>query len=80
LTFDEENGIILSRTVGAGSKDDRNRYRGVIMGDVAQVDNTPIYGLYGYSEGVQSFGFKIDGTAFIGKSGKGQINFNGNSG
>ena len=80
LTFDEENGIILSRTVGAGSKDDRNRYRGVIMGDVAQVDNTPIYGLYGYSEGVQSFGFKIDGTAFIGKSGKGQINFDGNSG
>ncbi len=80
LTFDEENGIILSRTVGAGSKDNRNRYKGVIMGDVAQVDNTPIYGLYGYSEGVQSFGFKIDGTAFMGKSGKGQINFNGNSG
>ena len=80
LTFDEENGIILSRTVGAGSKDNRNRYKGVIMGDVAQVDNTPIYGLYGYSEGVQSFGFKIDGTAFIGKSGKGQINFDGNSG
>ena len=80
LTLDEENGIILSRTVGAGSKDDRNRYQGVLMGDITQVDNTPIYGLYGYDGGVQSFGFKIDGTAFIGKAGKGQINFNGNSG
>ena len=80
LTFDEENGIILSRTVGAGSKDGYNRYQGVIMGDIAPVDNTPVYGLYGYDEGVQSFGFKIDGTAFIGKSGKGQINFDGNSG
>lgn len=80
LTIDEENGTILSTVVGAGAKDEKNRYNGVLMGDLRDVDNTKTFGLYGYSEGVQSFGFKIDGTAFIGKSGKGQINFDGNSG
>ena len=80
LTIDEENGTILSTVVGAGAKDEKNRYNGVLMGDLRDVDSTPTFGLYGYSEGTQSFGFKIDGTAFIGKSGKGQINFDGNSG
>ena len=80
LTVDEESGIILSTAVGAGAKDEKNRYNGVLMGDLRGVDQTPTFGLYGYNEGVQSFGLKIDGTAFIGKSGKGQINFDGNSG
>lgn len=80
LTIDEENGTILSTVVGAGGKDDKNRFNGVLMGDLNEVDETPEFGLYGYHEGHQSFGFKIDGTAFLGKSGKGQINFNGNSG
>jgi hypothetical protein len=35
------------------------------------------HGLYGYHEGAQSFGFKADGTAFIGKAGGGRIEFNG---
>ena len=80
LTIDEESGIILSTAVGAGAKDEKNRYNGVLMGDLRGVDQTPTFGLYGYNEGVQSFGLKIDGTAFIGKAGKGQINFDGNSG
>ena len=37
-------------------------------------------GLYGFHHGAQSFAFKEDGTAFIGKSGLGRIEFNGNSG
>lgn len=37
-------------------------------------------GLFGYREGAQSFGFRTDGTAFIGESGGGRINFDGNSG
>ena len=80
LTIDEENGTILSTVVGAGAKDEKNRFNGTLMGDLTDVDNTPVFGLYGYNEGVKSFGFKIDGTAFIGKTGKGQINFDGNSG
>ena len=34
LVLDEENGTILSTMVGAGSKDDQNRFSGVLMGDV----------------------------------------------
>jgi hypothetical protein len=37
-------------------------------------------GLYGFHQGAQSFGFKIDGTAFLGKAGKGRILFDGNYG
>lgn len=79
LTIDEETGIILSTAVGAGGKDEKNRFMGVLMGDLTEVDNTPTFGLYGYHEGVQSFGMKIDGTAFLGKSGRGQIQFDGNN-
>ena len=37
-------------------------------------------GLYGFHDGAQSFGFSIDGSAFLGKAGKGRIIFNGNYG
>lgn len=81
LTIDEENGTILSAMLGAGKKDNENRFEGVLMGDVSKAsDHTSDIGLYGYHAGAQSFGFKIDGTAFIGKKGKGQILFDGNSG
>jgi hypothetical protein len=46
-------------------------------------ETTPIAketGLFGYKEGAQSFGFRSDGTAFIGPSGGGRINFDGNGG
>ena len=81
LTIDEEKGTIMSNMLGAGYKDAKNRYNGVLIGDVKKnADTGADTGMFGYSEGVQSFGFKIDGTAFIGKSGKGQIQFDGNSG
>ena len=81
LTIDEEKGTIMSSMLGAGYKDVKNRYNGVLIGDVTKSADTGAgTGMFGYSEGVQSFGFKIDGTAFIGKSGKGQIQFDGNSG
>jgi hypothetical protein len=38
LTIDEESGIILSTAVGAGAKDEKNRYNGVLMGDLRGVD------------------------------------------
>lgn len=37
-------------------------------------------GLYGFHDGSQSFGFSIDGSAFLGKAGAGRIIFNGNYG
>ncbi|MBO7079182.1 MAG: hypothetical protein J6W64_05175, partial [Bacilli bacterium] len=81
LTIDEENGTIMSTMLGAGYKDGENRYNGVLIGDVRHAaDGAAGTGIYGYHEGVQSFGLNIDGTAFMGKSGQGQIQFDGNSG
>ena len=80
LTQDEKNGTILSTMIGAGKKDSFNRFNGVLMGDISAANNQHDIGLFGYHEGVQSYGLNINGTAFIGKSGRGQIKFNGNSG
>ena len=82
LTIDEKNGTILSTMMGAGKKEDDNTFTGVLMGDIATgagyADKQ--LGVYGFNHGQQSFGFKDDGTAFIGKAGKGRIVFDGNSG
>ena len=83
LTIDEKNGTILSTMLGAGKKVN-NVFSGVLIGDlIAGTDlqtaprNT---GVYGFSGGQMSFGFKDDGTAFIGKNNRGQILFDGNQG
>lgn len=83
LTIDEENGIILSAMMGAGIKEDDNSFSGILMGDVKATANDPDMnkiGLYGKHHGTAAFGFKIDGTAFLGKPNKGRILFDGNSG
>lgn len=82
LTIDEKNGTILASMVGAGIKDENNTFSGVLMGDITQAfeDNHNGLGLYGFHQNDQSFGFNIDGTAFIGKAGHGRIWFNGNNG
>ena len=85
LCIDKENGTIMATMVGAGKKEDDNTFSGVLMGDVeggADFDerNHKGLGLYGFNHGEQSFGFNIDGTAFIGKAGRGRINLNGNKG
>lgn len=79
LTFDEKNDIILSAMMGAGKKNNNNTFTGVLMGDI-KGENSSLVGLYGYQEGKQSFGFHADGTAFIGKSGAGRIEFDGDKG
>lgn len=82
LKIDENNNSIASAMMVAGEKNENNEFSGVIMGkpvgDVEEFLNKT--GLYGYSEGEQSFGFRADGTAFIGKNGKGRIAFDGNKG
>ena len=85
LTIDEKNGTILSTAVGAGKKDEQNRFWGVLMGDIGKglnfdSDNMSGLGLYGFHEGAQSFCLSADGTAFFGKAGRGRIYFDGTSG
>ena len=83
LVVDEKNNMILSAMVGAGRKNERNKFEGVLMGDVgtkSQDNAISEVGLYGFHDGAQSFGFKVDGTAFLGKSGSGRLEFNGNNG
>lgn len=85
LSVDQGNNTILSAMIGAGSKDSDNHFSGVVMGDLEKLDaNGNIlnseHGLLGFHAGAQSFGFRTDGTAFIGRSGEGRIEFDGNSG
>ncbi len=77
-----DNNYILSETIGAGSKNGDNLFSGVLMGKLLNIDdnNSINHGLYGFHEGAQSFGFKENGTAFIGKSGTGRIEFDGTKG
>lgn len=82
LKIDEENGTILTTKFVAGKKDANNKFSGVVMGDWSQSDGessiitTP--GIFGFNGGNQTFGFKNDGTAFLGKSSGGRLTFDGN--
>jgi hypothetical protein len=85
LTIDEKNGTILSTAIGAGKKESDNSFSGLLMGDIGKgfdfdSDNMTGLGLYGFNYGAQSFCFNIDGTAFLGKAGRGRITFDGNHG
>lgn len=82
IATDETTGTILATMVGAGSKNATNQFNGVLMGNVAKGsgDTASGYGVYGYKDGVQAYGLVTDGTAFLGKSGKAQLKFDGNTG
>lgn len=79
--IDEKDGVIATTTINAGIKDSNNKYSGIILGETKDVSNSSSnYGLFGYSSGSQSFGFASDGSAFIGQSGSGRIEFKGDQG
>lgn len=88
--INEEGNYIMSSAYVAGGKNKENKFTGLVMGELATIGagetartdepKATETGLFGYREGAQSFGFRTDGTAFIGKSGGGRINFDGNSG
>ena len=85
FTIDEANGTLMSTMLGAGKKTKNNTFEGVLIGDIAagdgfDSDNASGIGIYGFNDGDQSFYFGTDGTAFLGKSNRGRILFNGNSG
>lgn len=79
LTLDSGNGALLSKMVSAGTKDSDNRFTGVIMGDWQDNADSSLDapGLYGFKKGKQTFGFRSDGTGFIGAAGQGQIKIDG---
>lgn len=79
LVIDDDNNTILTAMVGAGQKNQDNSFSGVVMGEFGKLnDGTYATGLRGYHEGEKSFEFDINGTATLGKSGRGQIKFDGN--
>lgn len=82
---DPNNNILMSARLGAGKKEEDGTFSGVLLGDwKEQMEDgswdTANTGIYGYGHGEASYGFRDDGTAFIGKSGTGRINFDGNKG
>lgn len=79
LQIDEDNSTILSSMIGAGKKNSNNTFSGVLMGNISKAGETGT-GLYGYDEGVQSFGFKVDGSGFLGNANAGRIEFSGKKG
>ena len=84
LNIDKKNNSIMSARMVAGRKESDNTFSGVMMGDWkgqdAETNITKNTGIYGFNHGAASFGFRDDGTAFIGKSGSGRIEFDGEKG
>lgn len=84
LEINEKENYILSAQIAAGRKNNDNSFSGVMLGAWDQQKNegviTRTTGLYGFDYGEMTYAFKDDGTAFIGKSGKGRISFDGNEG
>lgn len=85
IQIDEDNGTIVTRGIAAGKKENDNSFTGVVIGDWSTAGggnssdvSTANTGVYGFEHGAMAYAFKDDGTAFIGKSGKGRILFDGN--
>ena len=85
IELNQDEGYILTPAIAAGKKED-GLFSGVMMGDLGVGNISDIdrmfkqTGLYGFHKNAVSFAFKQDGTAFIGKSGRGRIYFDGSSG
>ena len=87
IEINETEGYILSPAIAAGKKHSDNSFSGVMIGDWTDKDATiggtaeeitKQTGIYGFNYGAMSYAFKEDGTAFIGKDGRGRIYFDGN--
>lgn len=76
VDVDTVNGKIFAPQIGAGTKNNANKFTGVVMGkDSAQQK----VGLYGYQAGVNSFGLTEDGIAYFGTENKNRITIDGTS-
>lgn len=73
----DANSHVFAPQVGAGKKDfSTNKFTGVVMGKDSFQDKI---GLYGYKDGISTFGLREDGTAYFGASGLGRIDIDGTS-
>lgn len=81
LEIDNNNNAIKAARIVAGCKESDNTFSGVMLGDWsgqdAEANITNNTGIYGFNKGSASFGFRDNGTAFIGKAGTGRIEFDG---
>lgn len=81
---EDGGGSITAPAIAAGKKNNDNTFSGIMMGDWSSQNTdesiSSLTGLYGFQSGIMSYAFKEDGTAFVGKSGVGRINFDGNHG
>ena len=75
IKIDNDNNYILAPQIGAGEKDQYNRFTGITMGKQFNSDySTSQIGLMGYSSGARSIFLNAkDGSATFGVSGSGQI-------
>lgn len=80
ISIDNDKGKIVAPAISAGRKEADNTFSGIMMGDWQDEFFVSQTGLYGFDHGAMAYAFKQDGTAFIGKSGLGRINFDGNMG
>lgn len=72
-----DGSYVFAPQVGAGIKNSDNTFTGVIMGKDSGQDKV---GLYGYKQGLNTFGLMETGEAYFGaKSGGGQIVIDGTS-
>jgi hypothetical protein len=61
-----DNGHVFAAMLGVGQKDVNNRFTGMVMGEIGELKNNAQWGLYGFDKGVGTYGFRTDGSAFIG--------------
>jgi hypothetical protein len=67
VVIDEDVGAVLATSFAAGKKDSAtNKFSGVILGSTTGVGS----GLFGFNQGVNTFGFKDTGECWIGKDGQ----------
>ena len=81
IIFDNNTGTILSNGFSAGKKNEDNSFTGIILGDWSKTKSdesiTVNTGIFGFYQGVMSYAFKDNGTAFIGQDGAGRIELDG---
>lgn len=85
MVINETENYIMTSMIGAGTKSTDNKFTGVIMGNLNKIKNSGenVFvdsGILGFKDGITGFSFSTDGTATLGRAGKGQIKFDGDQG
>ena len=84
LLIDNNNSLIFSQGIAAGTKEIDNTFSGVILGDWTETKSEPpsslnkYTGVYGFSHGQMAYSLREDGTATFG-NGAGKIELKGST-